>query len=310
MIDRDAVHSVHYADDHWPDPFQTSQMNRYLLPLLLLSFAVSCSDGTEKLKVAGIPDQGASRLTQQYELLVEYLSEVLEVEVEYVPTTNYAATVTGFINDDIQLAWFGGLTGVQARRQLPDAEAFAQRPEDQEFRSVFIVGASIEENRDVTRLHQLAGLRFTFGSENSTSGHLMPRHFMLAAGVDPESDLAGPPGYSGSHDKTWKLVESGTFEAGVLSEAVWDRVVHEGSVDLAKVREFHRTSSYYDYNWTLRPDIDSRFGVGFSDRLRTAVLGIEDPLILDLFNTDRFIETDNGNYKVILSVAEALGIIE
>ena len=285
-------------------------MNRYLwLPFLVL-FAVACSDGAEKLKVAGIPDQDTSRLTQQYELLVEYLSDALGVEVEYVPTTNYAATVTGFVNDDIQLAWFGGLTGVQARRQLPEAEAFAQRPEDQEFRSVFIVGVKGEERQDLTRLDQLVGLRFTFGSENSTSGHLMPRHFMLEAGIDPDSDLAGPPGYSGSHDKTWKLVESGTFEAGVLSEAVWDRAVDEGSVDLAKVREFHRTSPYYDYNWTLRPDIDSQFGEGFSNRLRLAVLGIDDPLILDLFNTERFIETDNGNYKVILSVAEALGIIE
>lgn len=279
----------------------------FVVVAALAAFALAaCGGDGPVLRIAGIPDQDSSRLARRYEVLVDYLAKQLGVDVVYVPTTNYAATVTGFVNDDIQMAWFGGLTGVQARRQLPGSAAFAQRPRDEEFHSVFVVGADIEAEG----LADLAGLTFTFGSENSTSGHLMPRHFMLGAGVDADVDLDGPPGYSGSHDRTWKLVESGTFQAGALSEAVWDAAVEEGRVDLSKVRAMVRTPAYYDYSWTLRGDADDRLGEGFSERVRDAILAIDDPAILELFQTEEFIPTRNENYDAILDIAEALGIVE
>ena len=135
------------------------------------------------------------------------MSQELGVSVEYVPTVDYSAAVTALKHGSVQLAWFGGLTGVQAREAVEGSQAIAQRPRDAEFHSKFIVSNSVE----ASGLVELRNLTFTFGSESSTSGHMMPRHFLLKAGVDPDSDFDGPPNYSGSHDKTWKLVESGAF---------------------------------------------------------------------------------------------------
>lgn len=277
--------------------------------LLATGLVVSCGDTEElTLRVAGIPDQSATSLARRYETLTSYLGEQLGVEVEYVPTVDYAATVIAFEQGTVHLAWFGGLSGVMARLRSPGSTAIAQRQRDAEFQSVFIVGRGVEAEG----LADLAGVTFTFGSELSTSGHLMPRHFLQDAGVEPDEDLAGPPNYSGSHDRTWKVVESGAFQAGALSEAVWEAAVGAGRVDLSKVRVLTVSPPYPDYNWTIQGDIDERFGEGFSDRITDVLLGIDGgtPEILDLFSTIGFIRTKNANYRAIEEAAERAGIIE
>lgn len=263
--------------------------------------------GDQTFYIAGIPDQDATKLARRYDALTSYLTSELGVQVEYVPTVDYAATVIGFKQNGIQMAWFGGLTGVQARIAVPGSEAIAQRPQDANFHSRFIVQAGLS----VTGLSDLRGLTFTFGSESSTSGHLMPRHFMMEAGLDPDTDLRGAPNFSGSHDKTWKLVESGAFQAGALNEAVWESAVAGGRVDTGKVREFLTTPAYFDYNWTIRGDVDDTFGEGFTDRVRRALLQMDAShrSILDLYSTDRFVETANDNYAAIERVAQTLGFV-
>ncbi len=270
-----------------------------------LPASVSEPGFTGTLSFSGIPDQDASRWVRRYEALEDYLSGELGIKVEGVPAADYAAVVLAFRHGDIQIGWFGGLTSVQARLAVPGADAILQRPEDERFHSVFVVNTDAE----VEDLAGLAGLTFTFGSESSTSGHLMPHHFLLEAGVDPERDFHGLPNFSGSHDTTWKLVESGAYQAGALSEAVWDRAMEEGRVDSSKVRELNRTPAYFDYNWTVRPDLDQDFGQGFTAALTDALLDVDDPDVLELFSTTRFIETTNENYEVIADIARAIGIV-
>jgi phosphonate transport system substrate-binding protein len=272
--------------------------------------ATACGDANSSeptFYVAGIPDQNAATLARRHDALTSYLSRELGVDVRYRPTVSYAATVAAFKRGDVHMAWFGGLTGVQARGIVPGSLAIAQRPRDAAFRSKFIVRADLEVNN----LQQLRGRTFTFGSESSTSGHLMPRHFLLQASIDPDTDFKGNPNYSGSHDKTWKLVESGAFQAGALSEAVWEAAIEDGKVDTTTVRELFTTPPYYDYNWSIRGDLDTRFGAGFSERAQQALLNIGQPdqEILDLYSADGFVETRNENYEAIREVAESLGII-
>ncbi len=263
------------------------------------------------LVIGGIPDQDVALLEERFGGLAEYLSAELDLPVRYQPATDYAAVVTAFANGDVQLGWFGGLTGVQARMETSGAQAVAQRPIDTGFRSVFVVGPGV----DAAQLADLAGTRFTFGSESSTSGHLMPRFFLDEAGVDPDSEFNGRPGYSGSHDKTWKLVEAGSFQAGALNASVWDRAVREGRVDTAKVREVVRSPSYVDYHWVAHPDLDEVYGDGTTDRIVQVLLGMDEDgpqarRILQLFEDEAFIETDNGNYGAIEDVARDLGLLE
>lgn len=258
-------------------------------------------------KIGAIPDQNASKLNRRFEELANYISESTGMEVEYVPTVDYSALVTAFKRGDIHLGWFGGLTGVQARNATPGSEAIAQRPRDEQFHSVFIV----QQDLNVNSLEDIKGLSFTFGSESSTSGHLMPRHFLIEEGIDLENELDGLPNFSGSHDKTWKLVESGAFQAGALNEAVWESAVDQNKVDLNKVKVFYTTPSYYDYNWTIN-NVNETFGEGTKDKVKNALLsfGDENKEIMELFQAEKFIETRNENYDSIRSVAEKLGIIK
>ena len=260
--------------------------------------------------IGGIPDQAPATVVRRFNVVADYLSEKLDVKVEYVPSVDYAALVSAFKRNDVHLAWFGGLTGVQARLAAPGAKAIAQRPRDAQFHSTFIVRSDL----DVQSLEDLKGLTFTFGSESSTSGHLMPRHLIIEAGVDPKRDFRGKPSFSGSHDRTWKLVESGSFDAGALNEAVWKRAVSAGKVDLAKVRAFYTTPAYYDYNWTIRGDVDQTFGEGFMDKVQAATLAIDprnpkEKEILDLFFAEQFIRSSNENYQAIEDVARKLDIV-
>ena len=284
-----------------------------VLVAVVLAGLAACSSEEEQepLLIAGIPDQDVSLLEARFNNLAEYLSEETGLDVRYVPQVAYAAVVTAFKQGDIHMAWYGGLTGVQARLAVPDAEAIAQRPRDAEFHSVFVAAPG----SGITGLADLRGKTLVFGSESSTSGHLMPRAFLVEAGIDVEHDLSAIS-FSGSHDRTWKLVEAGSFDAGALNEAVWESRVEKGEVDLTKVGVFFRTPSYVDYHWVVNRSVDATHGEGSVDKLTDALLSIDASKggkaqeIAEAFQTDRFIATNNDNYQAIEDVARALGIIE
>ena len=283
------------------------------IPAVLLLALGACSGEVQPvLKVGGIPDQDTSRLVRRYQVFADYLSGRLGVEVEYVPSVDYPAVVTAFSQGDIHLAFFGGLTGVQARLRSPGSQAIAQREQDASFHTKFIVNAESPVNSLQGLKTGASDLTLTFGSETSTSGHLMPRYFMNQAGIDPGNDFRTLPNYSGSHDLTWKLVESGSFDVGALNEDVWNRAVELGNVDLARVREFYTTPDYFDYNWTVNSAVDREFGLGFTQRLEQALFSLnpaDHQEILDLFSAQAFIPSENQNYAAIEEVARDLGII-
>lgn len=296
-------------------------MRRIFLGLVLLGTTMLTACGQQlgqaspqqppPLVIGGIPDQDLSTLQERFDSVAAYLARELGLPVVYRPSVDYAALVTAFGNGDVLLGWFGGLTGVQARREVAGAHALAQRPRDKEFHSVFIVGAGVEGDS----IQDLEGLSFTFGSESSTSGHLMPRYFLGQAGIEPERDFRGQPSYSGSHDKTWKLVEAGSFQAGVLNEAVWEDAVNNHQVDGSKVRVIERTPAYHDYHWLAHPKIDEIYGVATVERIKQALLAIDetnDPGVqhtLQLFDTTEFVPTDDDNYAQIEQVARDLGLL-
>jgi phosphonate transport system substrate-binding protein len=271
---------------------------------------------TQPFVTGAIPDQDPEKLQRLYSKLSDYLSQELGVPVEYRPVTDYAAAVTAFRVGDLDMVWFGGLTGVQARLQVPGAEAIAQRDIDADFRSVFIANkaSGIEPIADISELEVLKGRTLTFGSESSTSGRLMPQHFLQQGGVDLE-DFRGEVGFSSSHDATIQLVEAGTYETGVLNKQVWESRVEAGEVDLDRVQVIWETPAYYDYHWVVNPEVNERYGDDFVERVQTALLNLnannpEHQEILELFGADRFIETENANYAEIENIGRQIGKIQ
>ena len=284
----------------------------FALVFVLLFIAACGGSDTPVLRVGGIPDQDASRLVRRYDGFAAYLSQKLSVDVKYIPSVDYAAVVTAFSQGKLDLAFFGGLTGVQARLLDQGAQAIAQRQHDAQFHSKIIVRMDLPVASLADLVDIADELTITFGSESSTSGHLMPRFYLDKIGLDPDLSFKSPPNYSGSHDLTWRLVESGAFDVGALNEDVWERAVGSGAVDTGKVRVLETTPPYFDYNWTAASGADEKFGDGFTQRIQTALLELsleEHQEILELFNTERFIATENANYLAIEQVARDLDII-
>lgn len=268
----------------------------------------------ETLRISAIPDQDPDALTEREETFAAHLAQVLGIDVEYVPVPDYAASVTLFGAGDLDLVFYGGLTGVQAQLQNPEAVLVAQRDIDPVFTSVFIAHAEagIEPADSVDGLSAFADKRFTFGSETSTSGRLMPSYFLSQAGV-AESDLAGEPGFSGSHDATIELVASGSYEAGALNSQVWRSRLEAGEVDTDAVTEVLVSPEYHDYHWLLRGDADERFGDGFTQQLTDAMLTMHESeeglAVVESYGAEQFIEANGEDYQQIEEVARELGLI-
>jgi phosphonate transport system substrate-binding protein len=223
---------------------------------------------------------------------------------------SYAAAVTAFTNNQVQLAWFGGLTSSQARRAVPGSEAIVQGAEDAAFFSYFIANAATGLTRSEAFPAGIAGRSFSFGSRASTSGRVMPEHFIRQhLGRAPEQ-VFSRVGFSGDHSRTIQVVQSGAFEVGALDFTVFDLESRLGRVDATRVRVIWQTPRFPNYNWTIRGDVDQRFGAGFKDRVRAALLAIEDPAILGIFPRSRFIPASNADYAPMEAAARALGVLD
>ena len=164
------------------------------------------------------PDQDTTRLQERFGKIADYLSEELGITVKYIPVKSYSASVQAFKNNEVQLAWFGGLSGVQARMAVPNSVAIAQGAEDPDFISYFIANTSTGLAFSEEFPKAIADKTFTFGSKGSTSGRLMPEHFIRQAfeGKAPR-EVFKRVGFSGDHSKTLALVQAGSYEVGAMN---------------------------------------------------------------------------------------------
>jgi phosphonate transport system substrate-binding protein len=282
---------------------------RFALHALLASatFTLSApSFAQQTFKITAIPDESPTELARKAAPLVKYLEQKLGVKVEFTPVADYAAAVETLANKQVDMAWFGGFTFVQANvRSGGKAVPLVQRAEDEKFKSVFITSQP-----GINSLADLKDKTLSFGSASSTSGHLMPRNFMLEAKVDPDKDLKRIA-FSGAHDATIAAVAAGKVDAGALNISVWDKFVADKKVDTSKVRVFYTTPAYYDYNWTVHADMPQ----AMKDKITRAFLDLnsntpEGKEILDLQRASKFVPTQAANYKGIEAAARSAGLLK
>ncbi|MDX1589606.1 MAG: putative selenate ABC transporter substrate-binding protein [Oleiphilaceae bacterium] len=281
---------------------------RYLL--LALTLVLSLSAQGETLYFTAIPDEDETRLEARFSQVADYLSEELDVPVKFVPVKSYAASITAFRNNQVQLAWFGGLSGVQARERVPGSRAIAQGEEDTGFYVYFIAHHSTGLERSDTLPEELRGKTFTFGSRGSTSGRLMPEYHIRERFNEAPEEVFSRVGYSGNHTRTIALVETGAYQVGGLNFAVWDKMLEEGEIDTDKVKVIWKSPPFPNYQWTIRGDVDERFGEGFADRVQQALLDMDDPKLLESFPRSGFIPVDNDAYEPIRKVGREIGILD
>ena len=274
--------------------------------LLFAAPAASAQNTPGVLKVSAIPDEAPTELQRKFKPLGDYLAKATGLKVEFTPVTDYAASVEGLVNKKLDMVWFGGFTFVQANvRSKGQVTPLVQRLEDEKFRSVFVT-----TNPAINKLEDLRGKTLSFGSESSTSGHLMPRSFLLGAKIDPDTDLKRIS-FSGAHDATVAAVAGGKVDAGALNISVWEKLVEANKVDPRQVRVFYTTPGYYDYNWSVRSDMNP----ALQKKIRDAFLALDESTpqgkeILELQRATKFVPTRAENYKAIEAAARNAGLLK
>lgn len=287
---------------------------RAFLAVAAMTLGIASCGGSDRevLRFTAIPDHNTTELLEKFEPLAAHLSEVLGVEVEYVPVTTYPASVEAFKNGDVDLAWFGGVTGCQARHAVEGARAIAQGRVDPNFRSYFIAhrDSGLEAGEDFPMA--MEGMSFAFGSADSTSGHLMPEHFIReATGKTPQEFFGMEENYySGGHDTTAKLVEAGTYACGAVNFRTYDTMVDEGKLDPDLCRKIWTTPEYADYNWTVSGALDGRLGADFTERLQDALVEITDAELLRAVDRpDGLIPAQNSEFESICELCGEFGFL-
>ena len=274
---------------------------------LALSLSALVAQAADVLKVSAIPDEAPTELQRKFKPLGDYLKKETGLDVQFTPVTDYAAVVEGLANNKIDLAWLGGFTFVQARiRTRGEAMPIVQRSEDEKFTSKFIVPI----DSPAKTLADLKGKNFAFGSPSSTSGHLMPRYFLMKAGVNPDADFKAVA-FSGAHDATLAFVASGRADGGALNASVMDKLVESGNPNAATVRVLGTTPPYFDYNWTVRAGMDPALQKKLTDAfLKLDPANPAQKEIMGLQRASKFIATKSSNYDSIETAGKSAGLIK
>ncbi|CAN5442051.1 putative selenate ABC transporter substrate-binding protein [soil metagenome] len=259
------------------------------------------------LRVSAIPDEAPTELQRKFKPLGDYLSKETGMEVRFTPVTDYAAVVEGLATNKIDMAWLGGFTYVQAKiRTNGGAVPIVQRQEDTAFTSKFIVPI----DSPAKTLADLKGKNFAFGAPSSTSGHLMPRFFLMKDGIKPDTDFKAVA-FSGAHDATVAFVAAGRADGGVLNASVWDKLVETGNANAAKVRVLATTPPYFDYNWTVRPGLDPAVTKKLTDAfLKLDPANPADKEVMALQRASKFVPTKSSNYDGIEAAGKSADLIK
>ncbi|PKG84211.1 putative selenate ABC transporter substrate-binding protein [Colwellia sp. 75C3] len=276
---------------------------------LTLSLFVSNNANATTFTFTAIPDEDESQLRTRFEKVALYLEKELGVEVKYIPVKSYSAAVTAFRNNQVQLAWFGGLSGVQARKLVPGSKAIAQGYEDQFFKSYFIAhystGLAMSDS-----FPDISQKTFTFGSKGSTSGRLMPQYYIEQHLEKKPQQAFKRVGFSGDHSRTIAQVQAGAYQVGAVNYKVWESALAAGKIDTNKVKVIWETPAYPDYQWTIRSGVNAQFGEGFADKVQAVLLNMNNPELLKSFPRSSFVNADNKDFEPVLTVAKKIGLID
>ncbi|MEJ7820483.1 MAG: phosphate/phosphite/phosphonate ABC transporter substrate-binding protein [Rubrobacteraceae bacterium] len=274
---------------------------------LFALFAAGCGGGasgeSDTLRVGLIPNQNPEEVEAQYEPLEEYLAEELGGKVEVSVPTTYNAVVESMVSGKLDLAYFGGLTYVQARQRAdvhPLVTEINPATGTTKYRSLIIAPA----NGDVREVEDIKGKTFAFGSVSSTSGSLYPSIMLKEAGVDYRTDLEQKI-YTGGHDTTAQAVVNGRVDAGGLEDRILADLEKEGIVDGDKIRVVQESEPIEGYPWVVRDALsDER-----EEEITSAFLNIEDPKLLDLLRADGYEKVGASDYDDIEKQAKSLDLL-
>jgi len=281
---------------------------RKLLVLCLVLFIGACADDKPQehlsLRAGVLPDKSAEVIRDEFQPLIDHLAAEIGKPVELVVPNSYAHLLDMFVNGEVDFAFFGGLTFLQAQARA-GAVPLITRDVDTRFTSVFLAPATVEGSK----ITDFSGRTFGFGSNLSTSGHLMPRYYLRTLGLHPESFFASVT-YTGAHDKTGLAVASGALDLGVANALVIRRMLADGTLDRDKIKIIWETPHFTDYVWAIQSD----FSPSLRAKLQEAFLLLSmnddhDRTILEKQHAKSFLPVRQGDFVKLRELAIEMGLL-
>lgn len=254
------------------------------------------------LRVGLVPNQAPDKIKAQYEPFRQYLQQKLNIPVELFVATDYAGVVEAMANDKLDVAYFGGLTYVQAKQRAkihPIVTEVDVETQTTKYYSLIIAPA----DSDLKGVNEIKGKTFAFGDISSTSGSLYPRFMLDQAGIKVPDDLKNVV-YTGGHDATAQAVQNGTVDAGGIEGRILQKLIAKGTVDGSKIKvlEKHLVEGY---PWVVRDNLDK----GLEDKIIQAFIELNDPTLLDLMRATAFAKVTDANYTEVEQQAQRLGLL-
>lgn len=276
--------------------------------LLLLSVCTSCSRTTDvvptRLRITVLPDQSPELLHRQHDSLVAYLGKSLGIPTELILPKDYPEMSKLFHEHKVDLVYFGGLSFVNARK-VDNAIPIALRDIDLRFTSIFMARHSQQQRK----LEDFRGKRFSFGSKQSTSGHLMPRYYMQQLGIYPEHYFSEVH-YSGSHDRTADMIKQNVVDLGTVNYSIIEGLFNKGLLNRSDYDVIWITPPYPDYVWA----VSSNLNPTFRQRLQAAFLAIspqdsDQKGILADQSAAGFLPVKSSDFDRLEKIADQLGLL-
>lgn len=243
-----------------------------VLVTMLSAVLFGCMDNAEHdaltpdvIMLGVLPGQSPEQLAKEYDALLRYLEEQTSLQFELVIPEDYESVLDDFITHRIDIANLGGYTFTEAERRH-NAEPLVMRDVDLNFASCYLVPRT--DGRQ--SILEFEGEAFAFGPQLSTSGHVMPRHFLESNGIDPDTYFASVR-YSSGHDETAKLIGDGVVAVGVANCIVIESMIKDGRLGRDELRVLETTPAYANYVWAASEHLSA----AIKTRVRDAFLDLD-----------------------------------
>lgn len=260
-------------------------------------------ENTKVLRVGLVPNQAPDQLKAKYDPFKIYLEKKLDMKIEFFVANNYAGVVEAMANGKLDMAYFGGLTYVQAKQKAnvhPIVTEVDKETHTTKYYSLIITPADSK----IQSLQDLKGKNFAFGDISSTSGSLYPRIMLDKAGIKVPTDFTNVI-YTGKHDATALAVQNGSVDAGGLEGRILNKLIADGTIDKSKIRILSKSDFIEGYPWVVQDSMDKKLEA----KIVNAFLSLKDAELLKLMKAEKYATVTASDYSYIETEAKRLGLL-
>ena len=280
-----------------------------LFAVLALSLFAATSFAAEPPLKLGVglfqPDREKNDAT--YRPLAEYLSARLKRPVELRTVDSWEGLAKSLANGETDLALMGPwgyvLANHQAGAQVISTILYDGKPE---YFAIMVT----HPNSGINSPADLKGRTFAFGDKGSTSGYLIPLHYLMQQGITPEKYFSKV--VHTAHQAIETQVTQGVLDAGADYNRNRNAMIEQGLIkaDQSKII------------WTSAPLPNDAFAVSSALAGDKALVGQLQAALSDIGEAlktqpkllpahyNGFVSRDNGFYKPIRDAGLATGKLQ